>query len=720
MTETDFVPIEPNPYIVGNPVRNPKMFFGREAEFQTVRHHFVESSDGMVFVFCGERRSGKTSILFQIRDGRLGPEFLPVLIDMQAMVIESESDFFTLITDVILTTLGETSKTLNPPNYDVAKPSAVFQKFIANLRSLFPDRKLVLLIDEYELMEDKVRDGQLSEDVFHMFSHLMENGRVFFIFTGSQHLDQRGNQVWRILAKSHHKRISYLDKADAIDLIEGPVQGRVRFGEGAVDEVFRLGAGQPFYTQWVCQNLVDHLNEQRTLTADAATLASAMRVLVNNPPPEMTRLWGDLERDEKLMLALLAEVLNDEGDFTTPEKLASFAARTYRIDDTDLPRIARAAAELLKQEFLTRNPDDPKAGFAFRMDLWRLWVRHSHSVWQVIHEEDFQVRPKRVWAPILGVLVVLPVLWAVYEYLPRPEPVPPPPVPPPTRLASIRLEVEPQRAQIFLGGRHRGTGILEAHDLEPGDPHEIRLTAAGYYDSTLTFQFLPDEEKFIAVSLRAQIGSLHVRSAPSGGNVRLNGQAQGKTPLTIKQLSVNTVLELEVSHRGYQLQSRRVQVVADSTVTEMFDLAQRLFDVMVSTTPTGARLSVDGRILPEPSPTTVPMAEDRHRIIARLDGYAPTDSLVEISGDSHLVFQMTALPPGTLVVQGTRPASIYFDGVLIIENVWNSQPRELTAGFYEVRAEFSNGESVVKTVDVLSGQLTRFDFTKDTITYEAP
>jgi len=36
-------------------------------------------------VFCGERRSGKTSILFQILNGCLGERFLPVLVDMQIL-----------------------------------------------------------------------------------------------------------------------------------------------------------------------------------------------------------------------------------------------------------------------------------------------------------------------------------------------------------------------------------------------------------------------------------------------------------------------------------------------------------------------------------------------------------------------------------------------------------------------------------------------------------
>src|SRR6185436_19714258 len=92
---TPFTPIAPNPFIVGNPVRDRAMFFGRETEFELVRKRFQDSNHGGLLVFCGERRSGKTSILFQILDKRLGPDFIAVLIDMQSMAVGSEIEFLT-------------------------------------------------------------------------------------------------------------------------------------------------------------------------------------------------------------------------------------------------------------------------------------------------------------------------------------------------------------------------------------------------------------------------------------------------------------------------------------------------------------------------------------------------------------------------------------------------------------------------------------------------
>ena len=88
-----FKPIRPNPYIVGNPVRERAMFYGREEDFALVKKRFHDSDRGAILIFCGERRSGKTSILFQIMDGRLGEGFISVLLDMQSMAVENEADF---------------------------------------------------------------------------------------------------------------------------------------------------------------------------------------------------------------------------------------------------------------------------------------------------------------------------------------------------------------------------------------------------------------------------------------------------------------------------------------------------------------------------------------------------------------------------------------------------------------------------------------------------
>src|SRR5262245_405369 len=287
-----FLPIHPNPFIVGNPVRGRAMFFGREAEFELVRRRFQNSSHGGLMVFCGERRSGKTSILFQILDGRLGPAFIPVLIDMQSMAVANEIEFLTRISEEVRAALGPVAQAIAPPAFSrEASHSAAFQRFVRELLRTHPDRKLILLFDEYELFENKIDTALLSPDVLHILASLIENHPVFVVFTGSQHLEQRKQEYWKILGKSLHKMISFLERDDALSLIRKPVEGRVRYDEASVESIWRLTAGQPFYTQAICQSLVDQLNERRTSTATLETLSIVVDGIVNNPLPQMIFQW---------------------------------------------------------------------------------------------------------------------------------------------------------------------------------------------------------------------------------------------------------------------------------------------------------------------------------------------------------------------------------------------------------------------------------------------
>src|SRR5262249_46366812 len=96
-----FQAIEPNPYLVGNPIRTEKMFYGREDDFRYVRTKLEAASQGVLIVFCGERRGGKRSIPYQVLNGRLGGRLIPLFVGLHEMVVSSDSEFFARIARLI-------------------------------------------------------------------------------------------------------------------------------------------------------------------------------------------------------------------------------------------------------------------------------------------------------------------------------------------------------------------------------------------------------------------------------------------------------------------------------------------------------------------------------------------------------------------------------------------------------------------------------------------
>jgi hypothetical protein len=423
--EGDFQPIDPNPYVVGNPVRDPAMFFGREADFELIRSRFLHAHGGLI-VLCGERRSGKTSILFQVLAGRLGPDFIPILIDMQSMAVENEAAFLARISSEILESLGETGTDFPVPDYtQEARPANVFYSFIGRFVRAHPGKKPVLLIDEYELFEPKIDSGVLSEDVLDILASLVERYSFFLVFTGSQHLEGRRRDYWRILPKSIYRRISYLQREDALKLIQQPVEGQVTYEEGTIEAIYHLTGGHPFYTQVICQTLVDTLNEVRSRRATTEILATVIERVVANPPAQMIFQWSSMPPDEKLTLTLLAEMIKGPRDTKTPRQVNQYMkAQRYPLDLT-VPRIAAAMGVLFDSELLSKSAAETES-YGVRLDLWRQWVARMHSVGQVMRESGLVrgqegakgrfrpfLRPKRVVAAAaIGLMVLLSALAA--------------------------------------------------------------------------------------------------------------------------------------------------------------------------------------------------------------------------------------------------------------------------------------------------------------------
>src|SRR5215471_14430056 len=416
----DYLPIEPNPFIVGNPIRTEKMFFGREDDFRYVRTKLEGVSQGVVIVFCGERRVGKSSILYQVLNGRLGDRFVPVFVDMQEMVISSDSEFFTRISRLIAEAVSRSNGHSVPkglpeptgvqatgaagaqphgsgnrvaaiqtqgsaPAFDGRNPYTVFLDFLDEVLTGLGDRTLLILVDEYELMESKVDEGKLSQELFTFLAGLMDNkDRLALVFTGSRRLEDRDRKYWReLLRRSLFRKVGFLSEKDTFRLITEPVNSRVIYGRGVVERIYRLTAGQPFYTQVICQNAVDYMNEHRRNWIVLSDVGHIVSDIVDNPLPQMIYAWEGFSDDEKIVGSVLAERLADAAGFSTAGDLrARIKSNNYPVHLSE-HTIRLTLEEMLRREILDRDAGD---GFRFRIDLFREWVRRSHSIWQVINE----------------------------------------------------------------------------------------------------------------------------------------------------------------------------------------------------------------------------------------------------------------------------------------------------------------------------------------------
>ena len=376
-----------NPYIVGNPIEDRRMFFGREDDFAYIKKKVTGGKKGGLIVLCGTRRSGKTSILFQIKGGRLGEEFIPVLIDMQSMTVQSDCEFITKLGIAIVAAIGDPDVSLERDFCVEVKdnPFSAFQDLVKKISPKLNGKKLILLFDEYELFETHIDKERFSTDILNLLANWMEHkAGVFIVFTGSDKLESRNSRYWEyFLGKALHRRISFLSKTDTLRLINEPVSGVVHYDEGVAEEIFNLTAGQPFYTQVVCQNMMDRLNEVQRKRVRQEDVDAVAQELADNPLPQMIYFWDGLEPEQRSALSFLGEVLEDSSRYASAEVLVNFARDQNLRLELQLSELEQVLDELFVREVLERErAGEGQYEYRFRADLFRLWARQAHSVWQ--------------------------------------------------------------------------------------------------------------------------------------------------------------------------------------------------------------------------------------------------------------------------------------------------------------------------------------------------
>jgi hypothetical protein len=720
---SNFRPIH-NPYIVGNPIKDQRMFFGREDDFAYIRQKIQAGKRGGLLVLCGTRRSGKTSILFQIMNGRLGGEFFPVLIDMQAMAVENDLDFLVKLAEGIIDAVGEPEISIEEDFLARRAEGslAAFQRLIVKVDERLMGKTLVLLFDEYEIFESHIEKKLISTEVLSLFANWIEHREgVFIVFTGSDRLEERTADYWnRFLGKALHRRISFLSKADSLRLIKEPVRDVVRYEEGLPENIYELTAGHPFYTQVFCQALVDHLNEVGSYDLTEQDLQDVIAQIIENPLPQMIFSWNSLGNLEKLTLSIIGELNKDSVTPVRTSDILAFAKEEgigFRIEANALNEVLE---KLFHRDMLNKGLDDDV--YTFKMGLWQRWMARMHSIWQVIDEikrdggelgPEIKPGPRRLTlARVVGVVVGIALsAGAAFVYTRIDGPSEDADLPPPVEFTRLTVYTTPPNADVFLGRQRIGKSPIVDEKVTSGDT-DLRVELAGYVDVVHTLELRTDEPFETTIRLVPRTGVLKVTSIPSGARVYLDGERTDfLTPAVLEDIPVTRPHDVRLTLAGYiTAEIGGVRFDEDSLRVVHHDFSRSTAKVRVVSQPAGADIYVDDRLLGQ-TPNVYSLTHGTHRIRLQKQSYAESEQDISVplpGGEIRVV--LIKLPPGTLVVKVLPYADIYVNGEMKKSGGSHYEDGTLEPGQYTVVLRHPRYEPVTKIVRITSGNVTELNY----------
>ena len=373
-----------NPYIPGPPVKDARLFMGREDVFQFIQENLSSAGQKRTLVLHGQRRTGKTSILYQLLGGRLGKSLLPVLVDMQevAPLVQNLADFLSELAYKFSRTLHKAGLEIQEPALEVfnVAPLRVFNRFLDDLEERLAGRQMLVMFDEFELLQDLIQQGLLGENLLGYIRSLIQHREcLLFIFTGTHRLEEMGRDYWSIFFNiTLYRKISFLSRAEAERLVREPVAGALSIDDLAVEKMIALTRAHPYFLQLLCWALVNHANANRRNYVTLNDVNDVLQEIILTGEPYFAYIWQQANSIERLALAGLAHTLQAGKHWARPEDILDTLAaggdmRTGRAD------LLETLDRLVQREVL-ETASEGALRYRFQVDLLRHWMARSMAL----------------------------------------------------------------------------------------------------------------------------------------------------------------------------------------------------------------------------------------------------------------------------------------------------------------------------------------------------
>lgn len=368
--------LRPNPYVVGRPLLLEDPFYGRQELFADLRGQLEGRHQDNVVVIIGQRRMGKTSVLRRLPKV-LGDRYLPVLIDLQGLLAESEEDFFHELAVIVNEQLVRQGFEQSPIEGFDENPGRAFRLFLQSWTN--EDRRLLLAFDELEVLEERIREGALQPRVLQFLRSIAQHEtRTSFVFAGTHRLKKLTGGYWSVFFNlATYLEVGHLTPEDHAQLFIEPTQSTFELDPLALERAYQLTGGHPHFSQLLARELVSWRNKKKLQYITVDDIRSVADQVATRGQLHIAYLWNDSSEAEIRLLAGLAEALDREGFATLSSIYRQLESRKIKTD-----HLERAVESLVERQILA----DDGSHLTFRIDLLRRWMARQTDTWQVIRK----------------------------------------------------------------------------------------------------------------------------------------------------------------------------------------------------------------------------------------------------------------------------------------------------------------------------------------------
>ncbi len=385
----EYRPVPTSPYVWGPVVKTRQMFYGRQDVFDWMKENISGTYQQNILILQGERRMGKTSILYQLLNRPPTPQHICVFFSLELAITTTMGD---LLYDMAIATyekMTELGLDLPEPAKEEFLRSAQrsSRQFFGSVEGVLGDRRLLIMIDEIDILIAKVEEGVLSHDVFNFMRGLMQHSdKIAFIVTGAyktREMLKDNKSIFFNIARPYE--ISYLTENEAEALIVEPLAEYLNYDDMVVAKIIRVTACHPYFIQYICDSLVKLARRMRKNWVYLPDIDVVLQeVIQDNTGVLQNSVYAPLRKPEQKVLAGLANVTDDRTILVPPAVVAQVLDK----HGLDIPKsqLLDALRSLRERDLVVERRMGQSLQYGFKMDLIRMWLRQNEMLLRLSQE----------------------------------------------------------------------------------------------------------------------------------------------------------------------------------------------------------------------------------------------------------------------------------------------------------------------------------------------
>lgn len=393
-SESEYEPFD-NPYNAGDTVEKRNMFFGRDS-FISNLVNVMHSSPSKQLVFYGQKRSGKSSVLYWLQKELENQGAFCARFSMG--ILRRDLRDVTFFWQILYTITRALSRYKNDkPSFSIPKikdfeaenptnPVQTFSSYMAEFKDAckstpgWENKLIVVMIDEFTYIYTGIKEGKVDYTILQQWKSVIQDPDSSFaaVLVGQDVIPYFKEEEYarNVFQMMDDYRLNYLDYSDAKDLVETPI-GKQRYASGTVEMILELSACNPYYIQMLCGELVSDMNKKKSIIATTADITEVAQRIIRRltfedfdnliSPGDAITIEGITEKSTSAVLYRIAK-LTETKEYCTLSDIVSYYKEDILEDEKNT--IEKVLDNLYNREVIEKN----SGLYKIKVKLFQLWM----------------------------------------------------------------------------------------------------------------------------------------------------------------------------------------------------------------------------------------------------------------------------------------------------------------------------------------------------------